>query len=339
MAKKPKANNQNTTIRNVGIIFCTIILIAATALIWNNRSLAYAGTLDGQRMDTAHFNFFLSNWSEQLLGMGMNDPSFAADLAWGDLVDFYLVIRQADALPVSLTAEDMEEVDEIVGWFTEMWVLPNINRNIIREAGFTNASFRRFIEQLVLRDRLTEHIMSYVEFNEDDFQTGFADFLIEHAFDVTTVFVYYIEVETRSLADDILMQVMQGANFIQMMRDFSVAYDPELLFPDEDGVLIEHTNVLHTGLGMSFEHVMMAYGMAEGDISAVIELENGNYAIIEVAYIDDMDIAELEEIYRPQFEAEARRAYLDNQMLIWRENADITQNRRLFPEVQVQEIE
>ena len=325
MAKRPKAHTQNNTIRNVAIIFCAIVIVTAAALVWNNRSLSYAGTLDGARLPVAQLNFFAEN-----LGGQIADFDLAREFAWGDLVDFHLVTRQADDLGIALNADDMEEVDEIIAWYESQWVFPEFNYNLITSMGFTNSSFRQFMEQFVLRGRVVDHVTSFVEIDEEVFARAFADFVVEHAFDITSVFVHHITVEDAVQATSLLLQHTEGADFVELMREHSLTYNPETLMVDEDGALIEHTNIWDTAISLDFEQVMVAYEMEIGQVSDIIALENGNFAIFQIADIHEMEMSVVEEIFRPQFEDGARFDFLNNQLMIWREQSAIEQNSRIF---------
>ena len=100
MARRPKANSHDNTIRNLTIGFIVIILIVGTALIWNNRSLSYAGTLDGSRMPIEHLNFYQNQAWETLVwqfGMaaGPETEEWAMNIAFESLLELHLTVNRA----------------------------------------------------------------------------------------------------------------------------------------------------------------------------------------------------------------------------------------------------
>ena len=331
MAKKPKANNQNTAIRNAAIAFGLVIIVVAAALIWNNRSLAIAGSLDGQNLPRPHLEFFTLGREQELWGMGVDDQDFARAWAWDDLLQFHVVINQADNLGIYLTPDDFAMVDEMIAEYESIWIFPEDNWNVITDRlGFTNASFRRFVEQMVLHDKILEHIASFVVITEEDLEEGFSAFLETHALDIRSVFVHYIEVETRALADSILMQAATGTEFAHLMRQHSVMFSPDHLPLDEDGEPIETISISFTNLAADIEQLFMAYAMDEGDISAVIELANGNFAIFEVVEISDMDFDVVYDFFYQEFTGNAHAEEINNQLMLWMEQAQTSQNNRIF---------
>jgi len=340
MAKKPRANNQNATIRNVVIIFSALVIIGATALIWNNRSLSYAGTIDNHRLPVEQFNFIYNGLVDQLWEAGnFNAEADAVDPAWDELVNLHLTVIQASELGVTLTDEDREQIDFLIDWYTDMYTVdtPHGPVNIIHNMGFTNASFRRFVEQMVLQERVFTHLSGNVSVSEDDFQVAFEEFLDEHYFDIKSVMVNYIEVETLSEASSLLARFVTGEDFLDLMRAHSLFYDTDFLPIDEDGNFIEQIDIRMTSVAMDFEQLAMAYAMEVGNISEIIELVNGNFAFFEVTDIEHLEMEMLEDFFRfgdgfqdMGFEGRARADYFNNRLLIWREAANISQNTRIF---------
>jgi len=337
MAKKPRAHDQSATTRKVLIIFSAVIIIAAAALIWNNRSLSYAGTLDGQRLPLAQFEFFANSWMEELWQMGIGDsPDLAISMAWSDLVDMHLTVNQASALGVVLTDEDFVRVDEIIERNNSIYTIetPQGSVNLLTEWGFSNASFRRFVEMMVLQGKVFDYVTSYVTVDEAEFQAAFEEFLDEHYLDIRAVLVNYIEVESQDHANFVFSQFVQGIEFVQLMREHSLYYDPEFLMVDEEGNTVEWIDIRATAIGMDFEQLLAAYAMEIGEVSPITELANGNFAFFEVVDIEDMDRDELESFFRFEFEGgfegSKRTEYFNNTLLIWRQDANIAQNSRIF---------
>ena len=328
MAKKPRANSQNKTIRNVVIAFSAIVIVIGALLIWNNRALSYAGTIDGERVPMAHLNFFHSNW----LGMlgnewGMHIDSATNDLArqwgWDDASTLWIISNQADLLGIVMTDDDWADVDEIVDEITAIFGTAGL-----RDWGFTTASFRRFAERMVLQDLVSERILQDAFIDEDVLQEQLDEFLEESALELQTVSILYVEVETREEADRIMGEVFMGRPLYQLMREYSIAYDVYALPLDDEGYAIEIIDARATPLASWQVTPVQALGV--GTLSDIHELENGNFAIFQIVDIEDPDFEAVEEFFRSQFIENAQNEHRDNALFIWRENARIEPNSRIL---------
>ncbi|MCL2396523.1 MAG: SurA N-terminal domain-containing protein [Defluviitaleaceae bacterium] len=338
MAKKPRANNQNNTMRSVIIIFSAFVLIASALLIWNNRSLSFAGTIDGERVPMPYFNFMWNNWMERMMWeFQMPNDEESRDLAnmmaWDDLVDQTLVVNQAAERGISLTDEDRARAAEIAENMRAAQTFDDGFGNTfdgIREMGFTNASFRRFTERMVLHDLVYTDVTAVIQPSEEELAQALADYMTEHFLDFRSVFIHLIEVQTQEQAQGFFAQVATGADFAEIMREYSLAYNPELLSVDEDGELIEAVHIHATNLAHSPEHLEMAHAMEVGSISDIIELINGHFAFFEVVNIEDTLPEDIEDDFNEFHIENLRNEYFRNSIVIWREHAEISQNRRLF---------
>ena len=262
------------------------------------------------------------------MGGGPETSDIALQMGWEDLIDLRVAVGRAEALGIRLTDDDMEEVDELIQLYRENFIIPEQNFNRIQGMGFSDASFRRFVETLILRERVFDHVAAGVVIDEEEFDLALEQFIEENLFDLKHVFVYFIEVETETQANDILMQVLQGADFTELMRQYSVSYFEDMLFEDEDGQLIE--TVMARETAMSFEQILGAYDMEEGVVSQVLALENGNYGLYQIAEIDEVEHSDIVEFFRESFESEARQDLFRNELVIWRNQADIVPNNRHF---------
>jgi len=328
MAKKPKANSQNNTIRGIIIAFSAIIVVIGALLIWNNRNVSFAGTIDGQRVPVAHLNVFHQNWIDQIhfeWGIPVTDDIavMARGWAWDELVDLWIVSNQADLLGITLTADDMLQVDEIVDSYNSFF-----GREHLRAWGFTNASLRRFAERLVLQDLVAQRVIQDVIIDEYELEEAFEAFLVEHAFELQTVFIYYIEVASMELADQLLMQIFMGAPIVELMREHSLVYDPLALPLDEDGEPIEMINAFNTALNS--EQIGTVFAMGIGTLSDVQMLDNGNFALFQVVDVEEADRELVFEFFYEDFTLAAQNQLLENHLLIWRAHTDVTQNSRVL---------
>ena len=328
MAKKPKANSQNNTIRGIIIAFSAIIVVIGALLIWNNRSVSFAGRIDGERVPIGQLNFFHQNWIDEVhfnWGLPITDDiaEMTRGWAWAELVDMWVVSNQADLLGISLTAEDMVDVDELVDAFNAFY-----GRDTLRTLGFTDSSLRRFAERSVLETRVRLHVIEDVIINENELEEAFEVHLIENMHELQTILVYYIEVATQELADQLLTEMFMGASIVDLMRTHSIVYDPSVLPVDEDGELIERINAMHTNLNE--EQIAMVFALGVGTLSDIQWLDNGNFAVFQVADVVEEDREVSLERFREQFILTAQHELFENNMLIWRAHADVVPNRRVL---------
>jgi len=334
MARKPKANSQNTTIRNVAIVFCAFILVVGALLIWNNRSLSFAGTVNDERMPIEHFHFFWNEAHEMLAWEfgGVGGQAFdelAMEIGFEGLVELNLAMFQAETLGITLNEEDMEEVAQRAEFYRAINTHSDFDG--IAAMGFTNSSFMRFVEMRVLSDRVFEHFAALVEVSEEELEEAYEEFVAENYFDLKNVFVHIIEVEQEDLAGTIWNRFTMGEDFRELMREYSIVYDPESLFVDEDGETIEYVNILTTNLVQDMDQIAIAYAMEPGMASVVIEIPNGNFVIFEVVHIEDVvDREQLEIDFKEHHEGVLRGEFFRNQLIIWREQAEIMPNSRIF---------
>jgi len=330
MAKKPKANSQNNTIRGIVIALSAVIIVIGALLVWNNRSVSFAGTINGERVPVAQLNVFHQNWIDQIhfewgIPVTPDIADMAREWAWGELVDIWIISNQADSLGIILSADDLLEVDEIVDAYNAFF-----GREHLRAWGFTNASLRRFAERLVLQDRVRARVLEDVVINEDELAEAFENFLVEHALELQSVYIYYIEVTSAEMADQLMMQIFTGASIVELMREHSVAYNPLALPVDEDGELIERINALDTPLNP--EQIGIVYAMGIGTLSDVQMLDNGNFALFQVVDVEEADRDMVFEFFHEDFTAAAQNELLENNMLIWRAQTNVVQNSRVLGE-------
>jgi len=334
MAKRPRANSHDKTIRNVVIVFGAIILILGAIMIWNNRSLSYVGTVDGQRIPTPNFHFMFHEYQEELWWRGMmvtpENEAEVVDEVFERLLNIHLTARWAEDLGISLTAEHREIVDERIESYRAAYAAPDFD--LLSAWGFSNASLRRFVEQRVLFDLVYEYITGRYEITEEDMIQAFEEHLAENFFDFSEVFVYYIEVGTQELADNIMTQLVFGADIVELLRDHSIVFEPEMMRTGSDGLITESINIRTTNLDDDTEQLRLVYDADIGTLMGPLELPNGNFAIIEVAEINEFieDFEEHEIQFREHHEWQSRLLYFHNELLTVRGDIEIRRNSRIL---------
>jgi len=338
MARKPKANSHDHTIRNVIIGFSVIILIVGALLIWNNRSLSFAVTIDGERIPIEQFNFYHNQAWNTLWEWGMmpgpETEAWTMEIAFESLVSLHLTSARASEFGFSLADVDADEVTEEME-FLRM-ILQTHEGDIIPRLGFTDAAFRQFVELRMLQGLVHEHITSLVEVDEEELEQVFEDFWEENHMHFTEILVHTITVETRAEADELHSRIVNSnESFVELMREYSNTFNEEVLPLDDAGNPILAENIHASILGQwGQEHIELAHDMEVGDVSEVLSIAGGSWVIFEVAEVnptlDGLDRLELEINVKAEHEAELRNAYFHERFELWRENADIVPNDRIL---------
>jgi len=335
MAKRPKANSHDNTIRNVIIGFTIVIAIIAAVIIWNNRSLSYAGTLDGERMPVEHLSFFQNQaWETLVWNFGMPEgpetAEWALEIAVENLLEMHLSVNRAADFGITMADVDADDVESNMEMIRMMYERAD-GFDIIAAMGFTNSSFRRFVEMQMLQTLLFQHISEMVTVSEDEFAEAFEQHLEENIVHITQVLAHMIVVEEESQADAIMNQILMGSNFIDLMREHSVIFDEEMLVIDEDGEHVYAHDVDWSPLAMQPELLARAYGMEIGDVSEVMPLDDGTFIIIEIAdIVHHMDMDEFEADFRTNHEMQMQGEYFRERLEQWRETAEFVPNTRVL---------
>ena len=339
MAKKPKANSHDNTVKNMIISFCVIIFIVGTLLVWNNYTLSYAGTVDGERMPVTHLNFYQNQaWDTLLWQIGMmpgpETEEWAMEIAYDSLIELHLTASRAADFGFSLADVDADNVDERMDMLRLMHERPDMD--VFAAMGFSNRSFRRFVELQALHELVYEHIISMATVDEQEKQEAFEQFWAESFTHYTDVLVHLIEVETQDEANAVIARTLGGENFVDLMRELSVSFDEESLQYDDDGQPILTQNIEFSILAEwgEHEHIALAYGMEEGEISMPISIAGGNWVIFEVAEIfglDEDEMVQLEEDFKHNHEMRTRDEYFRERFEEWKKEANIVPNGRVLP--------
>ena len=326
MARRPKANSHDNTVRNIFIGFAVIILIVGALLVWNNRSLSFAGTIDGERMPIEHLNFYQVQAWQALQWEGWPDgpqlEMWALEIGFDSLQVLHLVTGRAADFGLSVADVDAAEVDRRVA---------ELDRDFVTRMGFNNRTFRQFIELQVLHELVFEHITGLVTVDEDEITEAFEQHVDENFTQFTQVMVHLIVVEEESQADAILAQIMGGADFTELMREHSVIFDEEYMFRDDAGDLIYAVDFDLTILFLEPGFILLAYDMEEGDVSDVLHMADSRFAIMEAVEVNQLrDMDEVEATFREEFRRRTEVEYFHDRLDQWREEADIVPNSRII---------
>ena len=173
----------------------------------------YAGTVDGIGMPMAQLNFFTNQALDMLFFWGgampdefATEPVYlenlspqdwmqttvvefdhmeymalmeqAMEMAFDILAEFHLVVNRADEFGISL--DDMDDADfERRIAIERLMIYDPPHRNFFETFGFTDETFRQFVEMRVLHDMVFEHIASLAQITEEELAQAFELFLEE----------------------------------------------------------------------------------------------------------------------------------------------------------------
>jgi hypothetical protein len=337
MARKPRANSHDNTIRNMIIGFCVIILIAGGLLVWNNQSLSYAGTLNGERMPVQHLNFFQNQAWEDLVFFhgwppGPETEAWAMQFAYESLLELHLTTARAEEFGFSLADVSADEIDARLAVIRMMHERPDVD--IFAHMGFSDRGLRRFAHLQGLHDLVRQEIMSRVLIDDADLASALEEHLEANFMQFIDVMVHTIQVETREQADTVLELIEEGADFTDLMREFSITFHEELLPLDEDGQPIFAVNVDFSDLAMwAPEYLELAYEMEIGETSDALSIAGGSWIIFEVAdIVEAMDMDDFEENFKIHHENQLRDEYFREILEGWRSAANIAANSRVLPD-------
>jgi len=324
MARRPKANSHDNTIRNVIIGFTVVILIVGGFLIWNNQARSYAGTIDGVRMPVEHFNFFQHEaWEWLILNNMPNDEEtgmWAIEHGLERLLELHLAVTHAGQFNLSMANVDQDAVREEAVFLREVSHRQGVD--MIAAMGFTNSSLRRFVEMKTLEDLVREHVMDLAVIDPADQADAFNDYVQESLSRLNQVMIRMIEFEDEQMADTMFgMLLANPDNFEEYMEEYSVSFDPDNMVMSID----------QTQLAWHPETLEQAHAMEIGDLSGVVGLVMGGYGIFEVVdIIPLMTIEELEEEFIPLYENHIRANHFREMVQEWIDEADILFNERVL---------
>ena len=328
MAKKPRANSAERSVRTAIICIAAVIVVIGAAAIINNRSLSFAATINGQRVPLEHYRFHVNNQFFELNHLLWQlDPTTANDwileAAWGELVNTTVMIQHAQSLGLTLNAEQDEEARELAASF---------ERQELSNLGFSRRNFVEFARQMSLLEVLYEHLTADIVVSDEEINEAFEEFRetirqVPDSYNFYEIFVNQIEVESFELATNIFTEIMHTGDLVSQMREHCVIFDPDNLIPSPDGTPIYFVSLFDTNANM--EVFELAYGLFEvGAMGGPIQLDNGNFMIFQIVIIDGPDYEELREQFAEHHEMQVRNEYFQAQITFLREQSDVSPNRR-----------
>ncbi|MCL2235510.1 MAG: hypothetical protein FWB98_03590 [Defluviitaleaceae bacterium] len=291
---KHKARKQDNFIRNSILVFIGISLVITAAILINNRHMNHAGTVDGQRVSAAELRFAYNMGFDPF-----NNPSIVLDNAWNALVELYLINARADQFGVSLSSADIEIARENAEILREQNMEFDVD---IIEAwmGFTRSQFQSFNEALILNELVIEAVMGTAVIDEDALAEAFEVYLEMHGHEYMMPMIRLVEVDSEEAA-------------------FA-------LFPNIDPAQVEVVNAVEANIGN--ENIQFALGMEVGEISDVMLLPFGTWGFFELVELEH--IPPDPEIWKEQERDVLGFAHFQNYIALWREQADVSRNNRVF---------
>ena len=331
MAKK----SGNKTARNVIICFVVIILGFGAFYVWDNRAVDigdFAGTLNGERMPLEHLFFFFDEaWEVLVWQQGMPEDEETANVALGIafewMIDLHLTVSHAAEFGIYADDIDARELQEYMDTMVMTYFEWGID--VIADFGFTEESFRQFAQMRMITDLVRIYVGNQLYVPEALLAAAFEDFIEEEIHqignEIIEVLANVIEVRTHRQAEDLRERILNGADFAELMHEYSVLEEISAgvtgTIGDTDFLMV-HVQII------AIENEMEA-----GDISEIIEFPppRESFVFFEVLEINEIrPLEEVEREYKEQYEAGRREAHFRLTLEMWRQEANVEVNTELF---------
>ena len=288
---KNQSRKKDNSIKTAVIIFAAFIVVVGTLLVINNRSLSYAGTVNGTRIPVEHLRFQFNQNMEIMMqemfqfglqALDAESEAWAWENAFYALLDLNVVVAQADALGVRLSSDDIAEARAEADVIRANMTFDGIDQ--ISQMGFSRSSFYRFIETIFLYTNISRHVGENfgTPLTAEELAEAYAVFMEGNMDDFMTPFLYMLEVESVELAEQLHNMVIMGTPIEEIIAANSV-----LTVHDE--VVTGAVSIFDTNATWAI--LEMALASPEGTLSDVVEMFNGNHGFFMTSHTE-IDIPE-----------------------------------------------
>ena len=275
MAKK-KAMHKNTQ----SIVVTVIVLLLSIAVLGGPIILSGINMLsntvvkiNGTKMSKSYFKYYFYNqkmYYEQLGGpdiwsydMGTNQTTeeTAKNGSLNTAVSMILSRQQAEKRGLALTAEELVDLDAKI-----IEAKTSLGAEGLQIVGASEEELRTIIHDQLLSNKLFEDVTKGFEFSEAAFEEYFQEYFATNHVALTEIQGEVIHTQTRDEADVALASVLSGGDFVEVLKQASVDYDP---------AAEETHSHISINAGYPQEVVDAAYNTLPGDMTEIIETEGG----------------------------------------------------------------
>lgn len=303
---KPNSRKRDNFMKNAIIGFVVVAVVLIAAILVNNRHMNHAGTIEGNRVSRAELLFQYDQLVRSMQDFAwFFSPEELFDMAFGDLIDLYVVSSRAEEFGITLSAAELESARTLSDNMRQSYEL-EYGFDVIRQWGFTRNQFLRFYEHWELYRLVNAHISDQFVLDPEEATQRYNEYVEENRENHITPFIHFVEADTEEEAQNLWGELI--------MTDFT----------NEDGVAI---NAHVAGIGP--DNIDFARGMEIGSVTGVMPFQFGTWGFFRVEYFEDTLPEEeqwIEEILLPELRNQHFRNYAD----LWIEMADINRNERLF---------
>ncbi|MCL2353831.1 MAG: hypothetical protein FWC69_04290 [Defluviitaleaceae bacterium] len=334
MANTSRRKKQDNILRNAIIAFVVVIGVIAALLILNNRNLAFAGTVNGERVPSTYLRFQHMMLEQQLWEQELwwfFDEASIAQMAFDNLVNMFAATQQADALGVSMTQEQIDESRERAAQLRADFTIDG--EDFIENMGFSRNGFYAFMERLDLFGLIALEVTGGFEVAGEDMEEAWQQFIEENHLAFLEPIVYLVEFETYEEARMHLDNFMMTGDMHSIILEHSLWPLPHIHEQDEEEGDVVPVPVNIMLFEPTTEEFRMAASMEPGQTTDVIFFENAeSYGFFHLVEIVENDIEDSREVFEQNFTdvyaSERFREWTDEIV----EQADVNRNERLFDE-------
>ena len=322
---KHKSQKRDNTFKIAAITFAIIILAVGTALVINSHTLSFIGTVDGQRLPMAQFHFQENTMWEQLGDMAMFiDQRTFAEMTFESLADMHIIAnRGAGDFEVVMTSEDIAESRAWADTVRRelMFMDHGGERDLIAEMGFSRSAFYSFMEMMALVNLIYDEVVESVDISEDELSDLFDAYIDEYRDEYRVPIVYAIEFMNMFEAEAAREQLLFGTDPRQLIFE-GIHNVAEYMEEIEPRHILNYTHFLTQEMWDTTRETPI------GRITEPMESTFGHYVIFVVEG-EEYQLPELEN-WSAMHLAERGHELFGNYLDMWRNQAAITQNNRVF---------
>jgi len=341
MAKKRQQYPNRKRNIIIGVVAAALVIaILAGIGIFNNMRKASIFTLDGVKTPTREYALYQFNqrinyeyqFGQDVWQYATGDKTFydyARESALNSLLNTKVVAAHGKQLGVVMTDEDKAKAKESADTFLTN-VAGTETDAFLKALDMTRAQLEAIMLESMITDKVYDIVTADYAFDEEAFQTDYDLYLQDSPEYYKTAHVNYIQIATISEAREIIAEMNGGKDFLTLMEEKSLKFDPEA----ED---IYATSDLST-LGVSAEVVREALTLEPGAISDFEEIEGG-YIVYMLDNVEEPDYDELETWYRDNFANTKKQEIFTAQCDEWVAAADYVLNDYVYKNLAILGLE
>ncbi|MCL2286371.1 MAG: hypothetical protein FWC32_08410 [Firmicutes bacterium] len=303
-----KKRNKRRLSTFITVLALAALLAAIVWIAWDVRSRGWIVNFEGQRISTSEINLFAALWQQD-----PGDPAIREAIAH-TIVEAEIILARAERAGLGMTADEREDMLNLAQELRELWGIPrNISNDRIAEVlGVWEFLYARVFDHYAIytpnREEFAEELEEYVLLTRADYElrNTEAQFIVSDNF----------------AALEAVSELGGGDNFEEAAREYCFWYS------EETGVMVAPIISIIEFYGL-LDHSFELLGLQEGDTSAVIEIDEGQYLLVHMLSRPGIEDSEIEEAFLARAGEERRHEMFAELLEGWTESANYTINPRI----------